>query len=569
MTKLSRIEQLQAEVAAAADVAPRVRAMNALAYELSRTGQAQRAIALAEEAQALGQQVSDAGLAANCFHTLARCRFYLADFLGALEGLLQAAQIYHATGDVASEAIALAGVGLCQDKLGAREEAGASLLRALESARAQGLATLETNIQNSLAALAESAGRLDDAARHAAAGMALARAQGDRNLLTKLLGNDALVAQQRGDLAAAAGDAPAAAREYAAGLAQVRQALSLARELGNRYDEAHCLGNSGALLRRRGRHADAAAALDGTLSLGRELADLPIQVEAQLELGRLHAESDRPLARRCFEEAIRLADGITAKNLLADACKTYSACLEQWGDPAAALTLYKRYDAVREAELARTRTQAVRAVIMLDYERVTREVVSLAADRKILATQTRELAAASQQDPLTGLLNRRGFDEKIGALAAASATDGTLLTLALIDLDNFNAINDTFSHPVGDAVLGRVARIIRAHCRAQDLAVRYGGDEFLVVLGGADLEGAELALRRFKDAVDACAWEDVAGGLAVTVSIGVATAAPPADIPAAIAEADRALYAAKNGGRDRILRARDVAVARSGPAARH
>ncbi|MBK8740262.1 MAG: hypothetical protein IPM02_12370 [Betaproteobacteria bacterium] len=318
----------------------------------------------------------------------------------------------------------LAGVGLCQDRLVLRD-AARSLLRALESARAQGLSRLETNIHNSLAALSETAGRLDEAARHAAEGMELARAQDDRNLLTKLLANDALIAQQRGDNRAGAADAAAATREYEAGLAQVRQALALARELGNRYDEAHCLGNCGALLRRLGRHGEATAALDTTLAMGRALDDLPIQVEAQLELGRLHADRDRQAAQRCFEEAIRLADGVTAKNLLAEACKTYSACLEQWGDSAAALALYKRYDAVREAELARTRTQAVRAVIMLDYERVTREVVSLAADRQILATQTQELAAVSQQDPLTGLLNRRGFDQNIGALAAASEAGGT------------------------------------------------------------------------------------------------------------------------------------------------
>ncbi len=554
MGAFSRIAQLEAEVAAAVDVRERVRAMNALAYELSRTGQAQRAIGVAEEAQALAQPLADPGLTAGCIHTLARCRFYLSDFLRALEGLLQAAQLYHATGDLASEATVLAGVGLCQDRLGAHDEAFDSLRRALDAARGQGMATLETNIHNSLAAVSLAGGRLDEAASHAAQGIELARAQGDRNLLTKLLGNDALTAQRRGDDAT---DPATARREYEAALAEVEEALSLARGLFNRYDEAHCLGISGALLRRLGRSAEAAAALAATLDIGRELGDLAIQAEACMELGELHAADDRPAAQRHFEEAIRLAEGITARNLLAEACKAYSARLEQWGDPAASLALYKRYDAARGAELAHARAQAVRAMLMLDFERVTREAVRLAENQKAMARETLELTAASQQDPLTGLLNRRGFDAKFAALAATGEADAPL-AFALIDVDNFKGINDNFSHAVGDAVLQRIGRMIASQCRADDLPMRYGGDEFLVALTGADLDGAGVVMRRLKEAVDACAWDDLAAGLEVTVSIGVAAGPTSTSVAVTIADADRALYAAKRGGRNRIVLARDI-----------
>jgi diguanylate cyclase (GGDEF)-like protein len=562
MGAVSRIAQLEAGVAAAVDVRERVRAMNALAYELSRTGQAHRAIGVAEEAQALAQPLADPGLTASCVHTLARCRFYLSDFLHALEGLLQAAQLYHATGDLASEATVLAGVGLCQDRLGAHDEAFDSLRRALDAARGQGMATLETNIHNSLAAVSLAGGRLDEAASHAAQGIELARAQGDRNLLTKLLGNDALTAQRRGDDAT---DPATARQEYEAALAGVEEALLLARELGNRYDEAHCLGISGALRRRLGRRAEAAAALAATLEIGRELGDLAIQAEACIELGELQAADDRPAAQRHFEEAIRLAEGITARNLLAEACKAYSARLEQWGDPAASLALYKRYDAARGAELARARAQAVRAMLMLDFERVTREAVRLAEDQKAMVRETRELTAASQQDPLTGLLNRRGFDAKFAALAASSEADDAPLAFALIDVDNFKRINDDFSHAVGDAVLQRIGRMIASQCRADDLPMRYGGDEFLVALAGAGVDGARVVMHRLKEAVDACVWDDLAAGLEVTVSIGVAGGPTSTSVAVTIADADRALYAAKRGGRNRIVLASDLAARRAEP----
>jgi diguanylate cyclase (GGDEF)-like protein len=177
---------------------------------------------------------------------------------------------------------------------------------------------------------------------------------------------------------------------------------------------------------------------------------------------------------------------------------------------------------------------------------------ALAEDKEVLSKQAEVLAAASQQDALTGLLNRRGLDTQIGALVAASEVNGVPLTIALIDIDKFKTINDTFSHPVGDAVLKRVAAVIRAHCRANDLPIRYGGDEFMVVLAGADAEGSVLVLKRLKDAVDACTWSDEATDLAVTLSIGAATRTAGATIAATIASADRALYAAKRGGRDRI-----------------
>ena len=120
----------------------------------------------------------------------------------------------------------------------------------------------------------------------------------------------------------------------------------------------------------------------------------------------------------------------------------------------------------------------------------------LAEDKQVLAKQAEALTEASEHDPLTSLLNRRGLDARVGVLVAASDSNGVPLTVALIDIDNFKTINDSFSHMVGDMVLKRLASIIGEHCRANDLPVRYGGDEFLLVLAGADREGSARVLRR-------------------------------------------------------------------------
>jgi len=105
---------------------------------------------------------------------------------------------------------------------------------------------------------------------------------------------------------------------------------------------------------------------------------------------------------------------------------------------------------------------------------------------------------------------------------------------------------------VGDAVLRRVARVIRAHCRQDDLPVRYGGDEFLLVLAGADLAMGTRVLLRLKRASDACAWGTETPGLKVTLSIGIAARPKAGALAATIGAADVALYEAKAAGRDRI-----------------
>ena len=562
MYSRTRLPEFEQAVAAATGPAARAEALVALATTLARTGEAERALVLAEEARTLAVSLSDPRLVAAALHAIARCHFYLADCMHALELLLQAARAYQEQGALVEAATVLAGVGLCQHRLGAQEDAVASLLRALDAAREHGLTALETNLHNSLGSALLAAGRSEDAARHLATGVELARLRRDDSLLTKLEQNRALVALHRGDAAEGA----AAAGHYATGHELARQALALARSEGNRYDEAHCLGLVGAILRRLGRDRDAIAALEATLVLAEQLDEAHVYAATLLELGRLAVAGDPDLARHRYTKAIELAERINARNLIADACAELSTLCERCGDTATALAHYKRFHAVREAQLTTARQHATKAgQLWIDFQQATRQATRYREEAKVLAEDKVELthkaealAIAAQQDPLTGLLNRRGFEARIAEIVAASDADGTPLTVALIDIDRFKVINDTCSHPVGDVVLRRVGRMIRTHCRATDLAVRFGGDEFLLVFAGADTVEAGLALHRLKTSVDACPWASHAEGLSVTVSIGLAGRPQGGRIDEAIAAADRALYAAKDGGRDRIVAAADT-----------
>jgi diguanylate cyclase (GGDEF)-like protein len=557
---MDAVASLERAVAGAPNAVARVRALNALSTELARTGQSKRAFAYADEARMLAAKGGDRQLVAETGHALARCHFYLADFMRALEYLLEAAQMYEDAGDKAGAATAFAGVGTCQLRLGANADAVASMLRALEAARAQKLSTLEINIYNSLGSALIAANRMEEAGRYLRTGLELAQASGNRNLLTKLLHTQSLLAKQRGD-ALAGSDPSSAQQEYAKGLAQATRALEIARELGNPYDEAHCLGQTGTMLRLLHSHDEALAILDETIALGKRLNEPYVQAEAMMERGfALLAQGKTDAAQQAFLDAIVLARQIGASTVLAEACEALSRMFEDKGDYKSALALYKEFHSVREAELAGSRKHAATAAqLWLDFQDASRKASqyreraeTLAADHEALARKAKALTEVSQQDPLTSLLNRRGLDAHIATVLSSSDASGESVTVALIDVDHFKRINDTFSHSIGDVVLRRVAAIIRDQCRQQDLAVRYGGDEFLLVLAGADLSMGTRVLARLKDNVDAWPWAREAPGLKVTLSIGIATRPPGGALAAAIAVADEALYDAKAAGRNRI-----------------
>jgi diguanylate cyclase (GGDEF)-like protein len=160
-----------------------------------------------------------------------------------------------------------------------------------------------------------------------------------------------------------------------------------------------------------------------------------------------------------------------------------------------------------------------------------------------------EVGRLAHVDALTGLSNRRAFEEALGREVARATRTGEPVSLALFDIDHFKAVNDTLGHQGGDEVLRTVATALAQACRDADLAARYGGEEFAVLLPSCGAGEAFRVTERLRAAV--------AGAVAVTMSAGVAAlpthAASPDEL---LRKADDALYAAKRAGRDRTVRAR-------------
>jgi diguanylate cyclase (GGDEF)-like protein len=193
------------------------------------------------------------------------------------------------------------------------------------------------------------------------------------------------------------------------------------------------------------------------------------------------------------------------------------------------------------------------------FSEIERGIGDLLAAQVAIALQNADLharvAESALRDPLTGLLNRRYFDEAIETAYAAARRGADPLGLIVLDLDHFSAVNNEHGHSVGDTVLQRVARSIRLAVRDGDVVVRYGGEEFVVIAPGADDEDAVEIAERIRDAVSRSGEELVDGRrVPLTTSAGVACLVDESDGHALFRAADSALLAAKRGGRNRVAR---------------
>lgn len=195
--------------------------------------------------------------------------------------------------------------------------------------------------------------------------------------------------------------------------------------------------------------------------------------------------------------------------------------------------------------------------LILDIRRRTRAEDQLRGTQQQLLASNRQLELLAMKDALTGLANRRCFDESLAMEARRAQRDGTTLALLMIDIDYFKLFNDSFGHVAGDACLQKVGRILEGCVRRpSDLVARYGGEEMSVIMPATDSEGAavvaQLILERLQQ-------ENIShpsspfGRLSVSIGIATATGSQLESLQGLIEVADQALYNAKTLGRDRFV----------------
>jgi diguanylate cyclase (GGDEF)-like protein len=194
------------------------------------------------------------------------------------------------------------------------------------------------------------------------------------------------------------------------------------------------------------------------------------------------------------------------------------------------------------------------AVAMLSI-RLGKLRTRLEAQRSELTQALQRIQALATRDDLTGLLNRRAVLERLHIELRERDRALPRLCVALIDLDHFKRINDSFGHAAGDQVLRRFAELARAELRGGDVIARWGGEEFLVMMPGADVEQGLRGLDRIRQRLRGSPLDEIEPALTISFSAGLSLCSEEADLERAIERADAAMYRAKQAGRDRVLAA--------------
>lgn len=170
----------------------------------------------------------------------------------------------------------------------------------------------------------------------------------------------------------------------------------------------------------------------------------------------------------------------------------------------------------------------------------------------VLIEYQQHLSHLATQDPLTRLLNRRGLEDAIYISLAHASRHGLSTSAIMVDIDHFKKINDSFGHEAGDQVLRQVADTLQRMSRASDVVARTGGEEFLLILPDTRLEAARHLAERIRASIGEKPLAIDHQKIPVTISLGVASVAGDVDLEALAQAADRAMYLAKRGGRNRV-----------------
>ena len=220
--------------------------------------------------------------------------------------------------------------------------------------------------------------------------------------------------------------------------------------------------------------------------------------------------------------------------------------------------------APREAPFEAEQTQFCQLMALWigsEIERRTRQANRAKQDATLLQSNAKWEAMATQ-DGLTGLKNRRAFDERLRVEFERASQGRVPLSLMLLDVDKFKQFNDTFGHPAGDEVLKKVAGLLQGGVRSGGLVARYGGEEFVVLLPDTTIEDALVTAERLRASIEGAHWTQ----RAVTTSIGVASWEQGMTATAQlVSAADGALYQSKGDGRNRVTQAAPFAIEAESP----
>jgi diguanylate cyclase (GGDEF)-like protein len=307
-----------------------------------------------------------------------------------------------------------------------------------------------------------------------------------------------------------------------------------------------------------GDFAMARARFGYVTAMARERGWKRLEIDVLLHVGAMEAQSgDFALAEEALIRALGYYEAAQYKTSILETHLELAKLYERKGEFERAYAAMKKHYQIRLEMAASEEELRVKVRTWREeydaMQRATREAqkaaATLADENAQLTARNRSLDHEARHDALTGLANRRYGDEWIDEQFKLHMAQDRVLALAIIDLDHFKAINDRHSHVSGDLVLKQVADLLRAACRDSDLAIRYGGDEFLMAFPNTSAEQAEAICERLRIQFTKHTWRPLARGLHVTGSIGVADSSEANSALDLLRVADARLYRSKQARR--------------------
>jgi len=484
-------------------------ALSLLAYYNAAHGECKEALATAQRALGMLDPTTPTQLLGDLYDEMAWAHFSMGSFVDALNQLMRTIAVAEAIDDKSLLASALDTMGNVHTVSGHPEAALDLFLRAIELHREVNDSLNEALSSNNLVYTYLGLGRNEEALELALHALERIREVGEVSSVTCVLDTVAEASLATGRLDDA--------EKYA------NQALQISREHGLAREEAACLLTCGNLQQLRGDLDAAVATTTNALELAEHQQRSVEIATAHKRLAEIEEERDNlELALHHF----RLFHELEGRRVSS----------ETQAQLASLRVEYQVESAKKDAEIHRLRNLALE-----------REV----EQRRIAATR---LEAQASLDPLTGLFNRRHLPVLAEELARAIEA-GTPVSVVLCDIDRFKRINDAHGHLTGDQTLALFARLMRDQSHDGDTSLRYGGDEFLIVLIGADGKTARRRAERLRTALAGSTVASDDDRVSVTASFGVVAVQPdtPVTLDDLIDEADRALYTAKNAGRNCVV----------------
>jgi two-component system cell cycle response regulator len=550
------------------------------AWRLSCEGQVEAALALAQSVHDGAQAADDQLMRASAASHMGWYCFMLGYYEEGILHVLSARDFYGVVGDRPRESWSRAIHAWLLIEIGAPNEALDEAMMALDLAEVAREPRATCFALNVVGVVFWMLGQLDRALQFAERAVAMARDIGDEvdvgRWLINLAGIEAEFWHQaqaqvqiqagaqagvQGDVVVEAGsdaDPKVAEAHMLRALDLAGEARRLAVAAGDSWSERLALCNLAEYHLSLGEREQAAVVLEGWNGL-RGGGGIRSRIYYLFALGKLQIADDRNEAAidtltECATLAAEAGDleiGVPCCRYLADAhgrCGRFAEAL-QWHREFHARYVRKSTD----TSLIRSRVAAIQYETRQLQARVETErsrADGLEEMNRALAQEAALLMNASMEDVLTGLPNRRGLERALLKIAAKGCGD---YAFAMLDIDHFKRVNDTFSHALGDEVLRQVALLLRIATRESDLLFRYGGEEFVLLMESTDILLAAKICRRISQAIRSWSWAQIHPNLRITLSIGVALAEEARTPVEVMAVADERLYQAKNAGRDRIV----------------